>query len=100
MQEETFKNYVLKLNEFKEHFDPTEYLNGLAGDSQMRQIIKDMHNETDDSLYVQKLWNKLGFSFDPQISDFMLFELILRYSDSLEVLNLSCMRNLILGEEA
>lgn len=92
--------------EFSQSFDPTETLLIIANDPERREFI---HSASDDlvplNYILTDLWPKLGFlPIDPNnpgvalIAEFMLNELILKNSDSLEKLDLKHLKELFSGE--
>ena len=104
--QDIFNYYLQCIIEFSQQFDPTETLLIIANDIERRQVI---HSAPDDpvplSYITQDLWPKLGFlPIDPEnpgvalIAEFMLNELILKNSDSLEELNLLQLKELFGGE--
>lgn len=94
--QDIFNYYLQCIIEFSQQFDPTETLMIIANDQERREHI---HNAPDElvplSYIVNELWPKLGFlPIDAEnpgvalIAEFMLNELILKNSDSLDTLNL------------
>jgi len=91
--------------EFSKEFDPTETLLDVANDPERREIIHAAPDEAVPLQYVlEDLWPKLGFlPVDPNnegfalVAEFMLNELILKYSESLERLNLKHLKELFVG---
>lgn len=92
--------------EFSQSFDPTETLLIIANDPERREFI---HSAPDDlvplNYILHDLWPKLGFlPIDPNnpgvalIAEFMLNELILKNSESLEKLDLKHLKELFSGE--
>lgn len=103
---EIFNYYLQCIIEFSQQFDPTETLMIIANDPERREFI---HNAPDTlvplSYITSDLWPKLGFlPIDPEnpgvalIAEFMLNELILKNSDSLEKLNLQHLKDLFSGD--
>lgn len=101
-----FNFYLQCIIEFSQSFDPTETLLIIANDNERREFI---HNASDELVtldYILKdLWPKLGFlPIDPEnpgvalIAEFMLNELILKNSDSLEKLDLKHLKELFSGD--
>jgi len=107
MENQDIFNYYLQcIIEFSQQFDPTETLMIIANDPERRECI---HSAPDTqvplSFITTDLWPKLGFlPIDPEnpgvalIAEFMLNELILKNSDSLEQLNLQHLKELFSGE--
>jgi hypothetical protein len=104
--QEIFNYYLQCIIEFSQQFDPTETLMIIANDPIRREFI---HTAPDIpvplSYIINDLWPKLGFlPIDPEnpgvalIAEFMLNELILKNSDSLEELNLQHLKELFSGE--
>ena len=92
--------------EFSQQFDPTETLMIIANDPERREFI---HSAPDTlvplSYITTDLWPKLGFlPIDPEnpgvalIAEFMLNELVLKNSESLQKLNLQHLKELFSGE--
>jgi len=79
----------------------------IAGDDQKREWIHSAPDEPVNLQYILKdLWPKLGFlPIDPEnpgvalVAEFMLNELILKNSESLEELNLTHLKELFSGED-
>ena len=101
-----FNFYLQCIIEFSQSFDPTETLLIIANDVERREYI---HAAQDDMVNLDyiltDLWPKLGFlPIDPEnpgvalIAEFMLNELILKNSDSLEKLDLKHLKELFSGE--
>lgn len=104
--QEIFNYYLQCIIEFSQQFDPTETLMIIANDPIRREFI---HTSPDIpvplSYIINDLWPKLGFlPIDPEnpgvalIAEFMLNELILKNSDSLEELNLQHLKELFSGD--
>lgn len=100
--EELFNYYLHCIVEFSQQFDPTETLMIIAEDQERREFI---HNAPDTpvplSYIIDDLWPKLGFlPLDPEnqvialIAEYMLNEIILKNSDSLDKLNLQHLKEL------
>jgi hypothetical protein len=100
--EELFNYYLHCIVEFSQQFDPTETLMIIAEDQERREFI---HNAPDTpvplSYIIDDLWPKLGFlPLDPDnqvialIAEYMLNEIILKNSDSLDKLNLQHLKEL------
>ena len=104
-QEDIFNYYLACIVEFSKEFDPTETLLDVANDPERRDIIHAAPDEPVPLSYVlDDLWPKLGFlPVDPNnegfalVAEFMLNELILKYSDSLDKLNLKHLKELFVG---
>lgn len=105
-QQDIFNYYLQCIIEFSQQFDPTETLMIIANDQERSEII---HNAPDHLVPLKyittDLWPKLGFlPIDPEnpgvalIAEFMLNELILKNSESLEQLNLQHLKELFSGE--
>ena len=101
-----FNYYLQCIIEFSQQFDPTETLMIIANDPERREFI---HAAPEDlvplSFITTDLWPKLGFlPIDPEnpgvalIAEFMLNELVLKNSDSLDKLNLQHLKELFSGE--
>ena len=104
--QQIFNYYLQCIIQFSQQFDPTETLMIIANDPIRREFI---HTAPDIpvplSYIINDLWPKLGFlPIDPEnpgvalIAEFMLNELILKNSDSLEELNLQHLKELFSGE--
>lgn len=104
--QDIFNYYLQCIIEFSQQFDPTETLMIIANDPIRREFI---HTAPDIpvplSYIINDLWPKLGFlPIDPEnpgvalIAEFMLNELILKNSESLEELNLQHLKELFSGE--
>jgi len=100
--QEIFNYYLHCIVEFSQQFDPTETLMIIAEDQERREFI---HNSPDTlvplSYITDDLWPKLGFlPIDPEnqvialIAEYMLNEIILKNSDSLDKLNLQHLKEL------
>ena len=108
MENQDMFNYYLQcIIEFSQQFDPTETLMIIANDPERRDFIH-LAPETlvPLSFITTDLWPKLGFlPIDPEnpgvalIAEFMLNELVLKNSDSLDKLNLQHLKELFSGEE-
>ncbi len=104
--QDIFNYYLQCIIEFSQQFDPTETLMIIANDPERRMIIHSAPNALVPLSYItQDLWPKLGFlPIDPEnpgvalIAEFMLNELILKNSDSLDQLNLQQLKELFSGE--
>lgn len=105
--QELFNYYLQCIIEFSQQFDPTDTLMQIAGDDQKREWIHSAPEEPVNLQYILKdLWPKLGFlPIDPEnpgvalVAEFMLNELILKNSESLEELNLTHLKELFSGED-
>lgn len=94
--QEIFNYYLQCIIEFSQQFDPTETLMIIANDPVRREFIHSAPEEPVPLSYITTdLWPKLGFlPIDPEnpgvalIAEFMLNELILKNSGSLDQLNL------------
>ena len=107
MENQDIFNYYLQcIIEFSQQFDPTETLMIIANDQERRECI---HGAPDTlvplSYITTDLWPKLGFlPIDAEnpgvalIAEFMLNELILKNSDSLDKLNLQHLKELFSGD--
>lgn len=107
MENQDIFNYYLQcIIEFSQSFDPTETLLIIANDPERREFI---HSAPEDFISLNyiltDLWPKLGFlPIDPSnpgvalIAEFMLNELILKNSESLEKLDLKHLKELFSGE--
>ena len=104
--QDIFNYYLQCIIEFSQQFDPTETLMIIANDPIRREFI---HTAPDIpvplSYIIDDLWPKLGFlPIDPEnpgvalIAEFMLNELILKNSESLEELNLQHLKELFSGD--
>ena len=93
--------------EFSQQFDPTDTLMQIASDEEKRAYI---HAAPDKPVTLQHilkdLWPKLGFlPIDPEnpgvalVAEFMLNELILKNSESLEQLDLQHLKELFSGDD-
>lgn len=107
MENQDIFNYYLQcIIEFSQQFDPTETLMIIANDPERREFIHAAPDSLVPLSYITTdLWPKLGFlPIDPEnpgvalIAEFMLNELILKNSDSLEKLNLQHLKDLFSGE--
>ena len=105
--EELFNYYLHCIVEFSQQFDPTETLMIIADDPERRDFI---HNAPDAlvplSYIIEDLWPKLGFlPLDPEnqvialIAEYMLNEIILKNSESLDKLNLQHLKELFGGDD-
>ena len=105
--QDIFNYYLQCIIEFSQQFDPTETLMIIANDPERRDFINGAPDTLVPLSYITTdLWPKLGFlPIDPEnpgvalIAEFMLNELILKNSDSLEKLNLQHLKELFSGEE-
>lgn len=107
MENQDIFNYYLQcIIEFSQQFDPTETLMIIANDPERREFIHAAPDSLVPLSYITTdLWPKLGFlPIDPEnpgvalIAEFMLNELILKNSESLEKLNLQHLKDLFSGE--
>ena len=89
--QDLFNYYLQCIIEFSQQFDPTDTLMQIASDEQKRLFIHSAPETPVTLEYILKdLWPKLGFlPIDPEnpgvalVAEFMLNELILKNSDSL-----------------
>jgi hypothetical protein len=98
--QQIFNHYLKCIIEFSQEFDPTETLMIIASDPEKRNLIQSAPDSPVSLKYiVEDLWPALGF-IDPEnpgvilIAEFMLNELILKNSDSLDKLNLQQLKEL------
>jgi len=104
---EMFNYYLGCIIEFSQQFDPTETLMIIANDSDRREFIHSApEEEVPLSFIINDLWPKLGFlPIDPKnpgvalIAEFMLNELILKNSESLDKLDLTHLKELFSSGE-
>lgn len=104
--QDIFNYYLQCIIEFSQQFDPTETLMIIANDPERRDFINSAPDTLVPLSYITTdLWPKLGFlPIDPEnpgvalIAEFMLNELILKNSDSLEKLNLQHLKELFSGD--
>ena len=97
-----FNYYLQCVLEFSQQFDPTETLVLIAKDEAKRQAIIDLpETNVTLSFVLENLWIKLGLlPLDDEnpgialIAEFFLYELIIKYSDNLESLNLKHLQEL------
>ena len=105
--QDLFNYYLQCIIEFSQQFDPTDTLMQIASDEVKREFIHSAPNEPVTLTYILKdLWPKLGFlPIDPEnpgvalVAEFMLNELILKNSDSLDELNLVHLKELFSGDD-
>lgn len=102
--QDIFNHYLKCIIEFSQEFDPTETLMIIANDPEKRQFIEQTPDQDVPLDYIiQDLWPKLGF-IDPEnpgvilIAEFMLNELILKNSETLDKLNLQHLKELFSGD--
>lgn len=104
--QEIFNYYLQCIIEFSQQFDPTETLMIIANDAVRREFIHSAPDEPVPLSYITTdLWPKLGFlPIDAEnpgvalIAEFMLNELILKNSNSLDQLNLQHLKELFSGD--
>lgn len=107
MENQDIFNYYLQcIIEFSQSFDPTETLLIIANDPERREFIHGALEELVPLNYIlTDLWPKLGFLPIDQnnpgvalIAEFMLNELILKNSESLDKLDLKHLKELFSGD--
>ena len=105
--QDLFNYYLQCIIEFSQQFDPTDTLMQIASDEQKRTWIHQAPNEPVTLQYILRdLWPKLGFlPIDPEnpgvalVAEFMLNELILKNSESLDELDLTHLKELFSGDD-
>jgi len=105
--EELFNYYLQCIIEFSQQFDPTDTLMQIASDEEKREYIHAAPDKPVTLQFILKdLWPKLGFlPIDPEnpgvalVAEFMLNELILKNSESLEQLDLQHLKELFSGDD-
>ena len=104
--QDLFNYYMQCIIEFSQSYDPTETLMIIANDDERREFIYQAPDQPVTLDYIlTDLWPKLGFlPVDPEnpgvalIAEFMLNELILKNSDSLEKLEIRHLKDLFSGD--
>lgn len=105
--QDLFNYYLQCIIEFSQQFDPTDTLMQIASDEQKREWIHSAPETPVTLDYIlNDLWVKLGFlPIDPEnpgvalVAEFMLNELILKNSESLEELDLTHLKELFSGDD-
>lgn len=106
-QPDLFNYYLELVIRFNQDFDPTETLMAIAKDGERIESILNAPDELVPLRYIlEDLWPRIGFlPIDPEnpglvlIAEFMLNELILKYSESLDKLNLVHLKELFSGDD-
>lgn len=106
-QADLFNYYLELVIRFNQDFDPTETLMAIAKDGERIEAILNAPDALVPLSYIlEDLWPRIGFlPIDPEnpglvlIAEFMLNELILKYSESLDKLNLVHLKELFSGDD-
>ena len=106
-QQDIFEHYITQVIHFSNEFDPTDYLMAMAHDpDKFETILQAPDAPVPLDFVLNSFWPRLGLlPMEPEdpdlvlrIAEFMLNELILKYSTSLEKLNLVHMKELFTAE--
>ena len=106
-QADLFNYYLELVIRFNQDFDPTETLMAIAKDPERIEAILAAPDQLVPLSYIlEDLWPRIGFlPIDPEnpglvlIAEFMLNELILKYSESLDKLDLVHLKELFSGDD-
>jgi len=105
--QEIFEQYINEVIMFSQEFDPTDHLMVMAQDPDKFETILSVPDQPVPLDFVlNQFWPRLGLlPMEPdnpdlilKIAEFMLNELILKYSPSLEKLNLNHMKELFTAD--